>query len=145
MWNWLCSLFRKKPIARQAISIETYKEISAMTDYSRVRPSNNRDEQASLRYRDVATRPEPANNTTDDGFAASVALGYALNDGLAGGLLGGNLMGGVLGDSLNTSEVVSPSYDSSTYDSSPSYDSNPSYDSGSSFDGGSDFGGGSDF
>lgn len=42
--------------------------------------------------------------SADDGFAASIGLGYALNDGVAGGLIGGNLVGGIIGDALNTSD-----------------------------------------
>jgi hypothetical protein len=54
---------------------------------------------------DYYTRREVA----DDGFATSMALGYATNDGLLGGVMGGNLMGGMVGDALNTTEDQ-PSY-----------------------------------
>lgn len=69
----------------------------------------------------------------DDGFAQSMMLGYAMNDGLVGGLIGGNFAGGVLGDAMNTSEPSHTS-DSHCHDSGAS--SSYSSDSGSSFDSG---------
>jgi hypothetical protein len=103
-----------------------------------------------------ATRSTPTDSALpDDGFAASIGLGYALNDGVVGGLIGGNLVGGIIGDALNTSEekeksqespsAVDPPADSgngssidhdstshSSYDGGGSFDSGSSYDSGSS-------------
>lgn len=63
---------------------------------------------------------QPA-TSTDDGFATSVALGYAMNDGIAGGLLGGNIVGGMVGDAMNTSS--SDDVGSSSDDSGGSCDS----------------------
>jgi hypothetical protein len=36
--------------------------------------------------------------SVDDGFATSMMLGYALDNGVLGGALGGNMMGGIVGD-----------------------------------------------
>ena len=69
----------------------------------------------------------------DDGFAQSMALGYATNDGILGGIIGGNTAGGLIGDAMNTSETdgSTPASDSGWQQSDGGYDSG-SYDSGCS-------------
>jgi hypothetical protein len=55
----------------------------------------------SVRKTDAApknTITDTIDEKKDDGLAASILLGYALNDGAAGGLMGGNLLGGMIGD-----------------------------------------------
>ncbi len=77
----------------------------------------------------------------DNGFAQSMALGYALDNGLVGGLIGGNIAGGMIGDVMNTPDTHQ-SQDSNCHDSGSSWssDSSSSFDSGCS-DSGSSSGG----
>jgi hypothetical protein len=71
----------------------------------------------------------------DNGFAESMMLGYATNNGLIGGLVGGNLAGGIVGDALNASEPETVKHDPAPEVSSPSsYDSHSSSSHDSGYD-----------
>lgn len=37
----------------------------------------------------------------NDGFAQSMVLGFAMNNGMLGGLIGGSIAGGMVGDAMN--------------------------------------------
>lgn len=97
----------------------------------------------------------------DDGFAQSVALGCAFDNGVLGGVIGGNMIGGMIGGMIGdamrssdpetqsatsaTSATSVPSVEATSYEppSASSYESpissansgsSSSYDSGSSYD-----------